>query len=202
MTSVVLVRHASTSWSGRRYCGRADPPLSPEGRREAEKLAARLAPGLPPGIRLVSSPSRRARQTAAAIASRLPEIEIEIDDRWLEADVGLAEGRTFDELAVLDPGLAAALAAGDAAIDWPGGETATALQTRITDAWSALLAVGRPAVIVSHAGPIRIAAGLASGRAAAEVDFVAPASAITFDVRSPTPDAADAALGRGRVSAR
>ena len=28
---IVLVRHASTDWSGRRYCGRSDPPLNEAG---------------------------------------------------------------------------------------------------------------------------------------------------------------------------
>ena len=30
MTVIVLVRHASTAWTGRRFCGRSDPPLDAE----------------------------------------------------------------------------------------------------------------------------------------------------------------------------
>ena len=200
MTTIVLVRHAATSWSGQRYCGRADPPLSRDGRREAEELAARLVPGLPVGVRLVSSPSRRARQTAEAIASRLPPTGIEIDPRWLEADVGLAEGRTFDELTARFPDLAAALAAGHPTIDWPSGETAHDLEARIVAAWFALLAIDRPAVIVSHAGPIRIAGALATGRPVSDVAFVAPASAGVYDVPGRVPAGADAAALGERLS--
>ena len=90
-----------------------------------------------------------------------------VDARWRESDCGTAEGRTFDELAVLEPALAARLAAGDVDIDWPGGETAHALRERVHDAWSALLADPRPAVIVSHAGPLRLAHRARHGRCAA-----------------------------------
>ena len=44
VTTIVFVRHAATSWTGVRYCGRSDPSLSEDGRRAAEELAIRLAP--------------------------------------------------------------------------------------------------------------------------------------------------------------
>ena len=46
-TEAILVRHASTDWTGVRFCGTADPPLNDAGRREAETVAARLAPTCP-----------------------------------------------------------------------------------------------------------------------------------------------------------
>ena len=97
MVEVILVRHAATAWSGVRYCGVSDPPLSPTGLGEARWLAATLAGDLPPNTRIVSSPSRRAVATASAIvdAGRLPGVEL--DPRWREADVGVAEGRTEPE---------------------------------------------------------------------------------------------------------
>jgi probable phosphoglycerate mutase len=172
MTTIVLVRHAATTWSGKRYCGRADPALSAAGRRGAEDLANELAPTLPAAVRIVSSPSRRATQTAAAIGARLADpAPIELDERWLETDVGLAEGLTFDEVAERFPALADALASGTAAIDWPGGETAADLERRITGAWAAVIAAGRPTVVVSHAGSIRVAIALATRRRADEVPF-------------------------------
>ena len=104
MVEVILVRHAATAWSGVRYCGVSDPPLSPTGLGEARWLAATLAGDLPPNTRIVSSPSRRAVATASAIvdAGRLPGVEL--DPRWREADVGVAEGRTFEELELIAPG--------------------------------------------------------------------------------------------------
>ena len=176
MTTIILVRHAATTWSGRRYCGRADPPLSVAGRRMAAELATELAPMLPAAVRIVSSPSRRAIATAEAIAWQLTGAFVEVDDRWLETDVGLAEGLTFDEVAERFPNLAAALANGSASIDWPGGETASDLERRIDDAWAAVVAAGRPAVVVSHAGSIRVAIAIATARRPDEVAFPKVAS--------------------------
>ena len=141
-------------------------------------MAATLAPSLPPGLRIISSPSRRARGTARAIAGAagIEDAEVEVDERWLEADIGTAEGRTFDELAAFAPDLAAALARGETAIDWPGGETAAALAIRVEAAWDEIISRAVPTVIVSHAGPLRLAMGLALGRPVADVEFLEPAA--------------------------
>lgn len=182
MTTIVFVRHAATSWTGVRYCGRSDPPLSEDGLRAAEELAIRLAPVLPGGVRIVTSPSRRARETATILAMRAAPAVLEADPRWLEADVGDCEGATFDEVEAAWPGFAARLAAGEVDIDWPGGETASALLARVTGAWEAILDTGQPTVVVSHSGPIRLAIALATGRSIAEVAFPGPAESMTVEV--------------------
>jgi broad specificity phosphatase PhoE len=180
--AIVLVRHASTAWSGVRYCGISDPPLSSTGRAEARRLASALARELPPDVRVVSSPSRRAVATASAIAAAARSAGVELDERWREADVGLAEGRTFDELSAIAPEVAAALAAGELEIDWPGGESNALLAARIAGAWSDLLAEGRPVVVVTHAGPFMHAWALATGRRLSREDLVAPATARRIDL--------------------
>lgn len=182
MTTIVFVRHAATSWTGVRYCGRNDPPLSDDGIRAAEELATRLAPVLPAGVRIVTSPSRRARETATILAMTAAPAVLEADPRWMEADVGDCEGSTFDEVEAAWPGLAARLAAGEADIDWPGGETAAELLERVTAAWEAIVATGQQAVVVSHSGPIRVAVALATGQPIAEVSFPGPAEAVTLEV--------------------
>jgi len=182
LTAIFLVRHAATTWSGRRYCGRADPPLSPAGRRMARDLAVRLAPTLPGDVRIVTSPSRRTRATADAIASRLQATAVEVDDRWLETDVGLVEGLTFDEVAARFPTLAGALLADAVDIDWPGGETAAALRIRIAAAWAAVVETGRPTVVVSHAGSIRMAAAIATGQADSAIAFLEPTGWTTLEI--------------------
>jgi broad specificity phosphatase PhoE len=190
MTTVILVRHASTEWSGRRYCGHADPPLSKDGRLEAEALAKTLAKTLaerleatvPTGVWIVTSPSLRAHDTATIIAGRLAPAVIDVDDRWMETDVGGAEGLTFDEVAARYPDLAVQLAAGAADIDWPGGETSAALAERVGAAWAALVASDAPTIVVSHAGTLRIAQALATGRPPNEVPFPAPADAVFLEV--------------------
>ena len=182
MTTIVLIRHAATAWSGRRYSGRSDPPLSTAGLRAAETLAAQLAVTLPARVRIIASPSRRARETATILATAAAPAVLEIDARWMEADFGVADGLTFDDIEARSPALAARLAAGDVDIDWPGGETAVAFHDRVAAAWAAILATGQPTVVVSHAGPIRIAMALASGRTPAEVGLPAPAEAVTLEV--------------------
>jgi len=176
MVEIILVRHAATSWSGVRYCGISDPPLSPTGLADARRLAVSLSRDLPADVRVVSSPSRRAVATATALveAAHLPGVEL--DARWREADVGIAEGRTFDELSAIAPDVAAALARGDLEIDWPGGETHSSLAARVADAWADLVAVGRPAVVVTHAGPFMHARALGEDRPISRDDLVEPAA--------------------------
>jgi len=70
--------------------GELDPPLSARGRRQAERLAARLAAV---GIHQVwSSDLWRARETAAHLATVRPEIEIRIEPRLREARTHWDEG--------------------------------------------------------------------------------------------------------------
>lgn len=123
---------------------------------------------------IVSSPARRARQTAAAIARAIPGSRVEVDDRWSEVDFGIADGLTFDELANLAPDLADRLAGGEVAIDWPGGETAASLAERVQSAWRDLFAEPSTVIVVSHAGPLRIAIALASGRPVESVALPEP----------------------------
>lgn len=166
--TVVLVRHGATAWTGRRYAGRRDPWLSPEGHAQVAALAVDLARAMPGPLRLVSSPLRRARQTASAIAAVTGSARPALDARWSEADFGTAEGRTFAELERLAPPLAARIAAGEIDIDWPGGESARALADRVsaalTDARALAERTGATVVVVAHAGPIRIATALAHGQ--------------------------------------
>jgi broad specificity phosphatase PhoE len=154
--AIWLVRHAATAWTGVRWTGaRSDPELSEAGRRAAEELAAALVDQLPHATPVVSSPSRRAIETAGPIASRLG-VGVEIDPDLREVDVGELDGRTFDETAAAYPDLAKQVLAADRAIDWPGGERAADLAIRAAEAWRH--ALGRagdgPIVLVSHGGVV------------------------------------------------
>ncbi|MDF1551520.1 MAG: histidine phosphatase family protein [Deferrisomatales bacterium] len=88
MKRLVLVRHAKSSWKNP---GQADfdRPLNQRGKRDAPVMAGRLAAqGIAPN-RIVSSPARRARKTAKAIAAALdyPADEIELEEELYEAGV-------------------------------------------------------------------------------------------------------------------
>jgi broad specificity phosphatase PhoE len=189
MTTVVLVRHAATAWSGVRYLGRADLPLTPEGIEATRIMAAGLATSVPAGVRIVASPSGRALATAEIIRAALDgdTPAIETDARWAEADVGEAEGLTFAEVEERFPSLALQLLDAETDIDWPGGETGTTFHERIAAALTAVLIAERPTIVVSHAGPIRAAIALATGRAAGEIAFPAPGEAIRLEIDGARP---------------
>ena len=147
MTSIVLIRHAATEWSGHRYLGRMDLPLSTAGREAARIMAGEVAASTPAEVRIISSPSLRTRETAAAVAEavgRGTAVAVEPDARWAEVDVGEVEGLTFEEAEERFPLLARQLAAAETEIDRPSGETASAFQARIAAAWTDVVAAGRP----------------------------------------------------------
>jgi broad specificity phosphatase PhoE len=96
MTTFALIRHASHGLLGHTMVGRAPGvPLSPDGVREAERLAERLE-GSGVGA-LYSSPLERARATAAPIAARL-RLRVQIADELNEIDFGDWTNRTLTDL--------------------------------------------------------------------------------------------------------
>ncbi len=160
MTRVVLVRHAATAWSGVRFCGRTDLPLTECGRAQVGALAQRLAEARLTVATVRSSPACRALETARALADVLGA-ELESDARLREVDFGRAEGRTFDEIGARWPALARSLLSGEETIDWPEGERASDLARRM-ESVARELDVPRDgdAVLVSHGGPLRVLGAL------------------------------------------
>lgn len=157
-----LIRHAPTDWTGQRWCGRADPPLSRAGRAAADDLARTVAAAadFEIGATIRSSPAQRARATAGAIAA-VTDWEIAVDDDLLEVDVGLVEGLTWPELEAQFPVLAAAIGRGER-VDWPGGEAMSVVDDRARRAAGRLLeAASRgPVVVVSHGALLHVLAGV------------------------------------------
>lgn len=151
---VWVIRHASTAWSGVRFCGRSDPPLDDAGRRAAVELVRGLARDVPPGVTVVTSPLRRARDTADVIAHVLGS-DVRLDPAWQEADMGAIDGLTWDEVAARMPAVANALLRGEE-VDWPGGERHEAFVARVRGAWEAVRSAPGPTVIVTHGGPLRV----------------------------------------------
>ena len=142
-----LVRHGRTDANARGLLlGRLDPPLSDEGRAQAAALAARI----PRDARVVCSPLRRTRETAAAF-----ELPVAVDDRWIELDYGELDGLPLT--AVGDEVWKAWRA--DPAYAPPGGESLVALGRRVRAACDELAdeSARRDVVVVSHVSPIKAA---------------------------------------------
>jgi len=77
-----LMRHAKSSWSDPALTDR-ERPLNPRGLRNAPEMGRRLAERGPLPRRAISSPARRARDTARAVleASGVDTALLEIDER-------------------------------------------------------------------------------------------------------------------------
>ena len=173
-----LVRHAPTAWTGQRWCGRSDPPLSGEGRRIAAAAAERLAAELPGDVTILSSPLRRARKTALAIGGAVGR-PVSVQPELAEVDFGRVDGLTWEEVASLEPDLAGWILAGNL-VDWPGGETAASVAHRATRVANTIRALDGPVVVVSHARFLAaLRAELAPGAAdATQLAPLAPAGVI------------------------
>ena len=89
---LILVRHGITPGNlERRFVGRLDQPLAPEG----EALAREVAPTLPPVEHIYRSPLLRCRQTADIL---WPGVEQTVVDNLKETDFGPYEGKCHAEL--------------------------------------------------------------------------------------------------------
>lgn len=149
MTRILLVRHGQSTWNADgRWQGRADPPLSDLGVRQAEVAAETVAEF---GItRIWASPLVRADQTARILSSRLG-LEVENDARLAERDAGDWTGKTRTEIENGWPGFL------DGGRRPNGFETDDVLHER---ALAAMEEIGRsahePVVVVSHGGLIRV----------------------------------------------
>jgi broad specificity phosphatase PhoE len=154
-TTLFLVRHASHGLLGRVLTGRmAGVSLSEAGRAEAERLAGRLArEGL---TRLQSSPSDRARETAARIAAATG-LAVEVEPALDEIDYGDWMGRDFDTLDG-DPAWARWNSARGLSRP-PGGEAMWQVEARVLGLVERLRSAGDDArvALVSHGDVIKAA---------------------------------------------
>ena len=153
-TNGLLVRHGETPLSiERRFSGTGDPELTERGLAQAEAIAGRLAGR--DVLAVVSSPRRRAMQTAKAIV-KVVGADLVVDDDIAETDFGEWEGSTFGEIRERWPdALNAWLGNPDTAP--PGGESFTATFARVRRARDRLVSsYGEgTVVVVSHVTPIK-----------------------------------------------
>jgi broad specificity phosphatase PhoE len=150
---LILVRHGQTAANAAGlFLGRADPPLTDLGRRQAEALGA----ALPRPGRVVSSPLARARNTAAAFG-----MPVEVDERWIEMDYGRLDEQPVSSMS------SAAWERWRADVNHApdGGESLAAVGRRVREACAVLAAdaARMDVVVVSHVSPIKAAIAWALG---------------------------------------
>lgn len=147
VTSILIVRHGQSVWNAQgRWQGKADPPLSDLGHRQARVAAS----ALPAFDVLVASTLQRAHQTARGISEVTGVAPVKLDGRLMERDAGGFSGLTRAEIEDQFPGY---LAEGR----WPEGwEYDDALVGRVRAGLDDLVAAhrGQTIVVVSHGGVI------------------------------------------------
>lgn len=156
---LVLLRHGESSWNAEdRYQGLQGSGLSPLGQQQA-KLAAEYLRAIT-FDQVVASDLRRVTETLQPYADGgCPPVRI--DPRWREIDVGNWAGRTFTEVLADDPEVVAAFARGED-VARGGGETFAQLRERVWEAVRDIAAADvRRVLVVTHGGPIRVAAAAA-----------------------------------------
>ncbi|WP_457556776.1 histidine phosphatase family protein [Candidatus Harpocratesius sp.] len=95
---IALIRHAQTTWNKlKKVQGQADPPLSKEGREQAQKLHERIASELSQYSVIYSSPMKRALETAELIQGK-SQVPIKIDNRLRSRNLGLFSGKTLESI--------------------------------------------------------------------------------------------------------
>jgi probable phosphoglycerate mutase len=145
---VVLVRHGETAWTiSGQHTSRTDVPLTAEGRRQAERLAARLA-GREFAV-VLTSPLKRAAETCRLAG--FGDVA-ELCDDCREWDYGEYEGRTTPEIRTDVP-------------DWsvwrdgvPGGETAAQVAARADRVIDRLRGAAGDSLLFSHGHFLRVLA--------------------------------------------
>lgn len=173
-TTLLLLRHGAPSDpTGRVWGGDGPGPgLGAPGRAQVTALAGLLVgrpgpggaprPAVPPRSdvlpqleALLSSPVRRARESAEELAGPLGLPPV-VADAWAEVRLGDWHGLTTAEIATRWP---AEFSAWQGATDVtpPGGESFDTLAVRIVAARDAVLAAhrGRAVAVMAHSGPIR-----------------------------------------------
>lgn len=165
-TTFVLLRHGETPLTPeKRFSGSGgtDPELSAAGRGQARAVAEAMA--VRGGIQaIVTSPLRRCRETAAAVAERTG-LDVRVDEGLRETDFGAWEGLTFAEVRDRFPDDLDAWLKSTDVQPTGGGESFATVARRLAVSRDKLLAryPGRRVLVVTHVTPVKTFVRLALG---------------------------------------
>lgn len=164
---VLFVRHGETDWNlDGRYQGRADTALCAAGRERARLIGERMRGTNVSWV--LSSPLLRAERTAALIKANLGRVRASVDSRLTEIDFGDWQGLTQQEIKRRWPEVLRSWKNNPDTFRFPAGESLLEAYQRILDfvrnpPWITHAFEG-DALVVSHAGPIRLASLIADQR--------------------------------------
>ena len=147
MTRLLVVRHGQSEWNATgRWQGRADPPLTDEGRRQSKAAGGALGTF----DAVVASPLLRAAETATIIAELLGIGPVLTDPDLVERDAGEWQGLTRSQIQEGWPGFL------DDGCRPPGYEPGDAMLTRtlsVLERISERMGDG-DVLVVSHGGVV------------------------------------------------
>ncbi len=155
-TRIFLIRHGATILSAEdRFAGATDVPLSDEGRRQASRLADRLA--TVPVAAVYSSTLGRTVETASLLAAP-HHLPVQQSAGLREIDHGHWEQLTRHEVEEKFPAEAAAWEQDPFTFAPEGGESGLAVTARALPALMDIVRrhAGSPVIVVSHKATIRL----------------------------------------------
>jgi broad specificity phosphatase PhoE len=149
------VRHGATEWSGARFAGWRDIPLSDVGRRQCEAVARALAENQAAAV--WASPLERAR-VSAEILAKPHRLEVRLSEAFREMRFGPWEGLTREEVAARFPREWETWRTSPGRLSTPGAEPLTAVAERVAAGLDALRGAhdGQTVILVTHAIVIRL----------------------------------------------
>ena len=157
VTKIYLIRHCQSMGNiEHKFQGQYDADVSPAGEKQLELLGLRFR-NEPIDV-IYTSPLKRARLTAQAIARYHNGIEVVDEPGFIEMDVGELEDRSLKELALNYPETAEKWDKSPDLCEFPGGETMGQVYDRVNAALDRIIAEnpGRTVVVTTHGEPIGI----------------------------------------------
>jgi probable phosphomutase (TIGR03848 family) len=155
LTTLLLIRHAQNEWvrTGKLAGWTPGVHLNEEGQKQAELLGKRLASAKLQAV--YSSPLERAVETAQAVLSHYPNLELQIEQDVGEVDFGKWTGKRLQQLARTR--LWKVVQGYPSGARFPDGESFREMQFRVVSALEGIAARYPTAVVavVSHSDVIK-----------------------------------------------
>lgn len=153
-TKIILIRHAQTEWNQeKRYLGRTDIGLSPEGIKQAQGLSQQLKKEKI--HKAYSSDAKRALHSAELC---LEGFAIEKTPELREINFGVFEGLTHQQIIAEHPQVYRQWLKDPLKTAIPEGEKFTDFQKRVLNTLETIISGNnhKTIAIVTHAGPIKV----------------------------------------------
>lgn len=154
LTRLFLIRHGRTAWNKqKRYCGRLDVGLSPEGRQQAKKLKAQLKDIC--FDRIYCSTQKRARQTARIIFKGFRFTAV---SALREIDFGVLEGMHYKDIMLKYGAIYAGWIKDPYRSRIPGSEPIGSFKKRVVSSLQKIIRKnqGKTIAVVCHGGVIGV----------------------------------------------